>query len=99
MTRAQAARYPGTTAQRQLITAPTAGSKTPARKRSNRFLLDSLSFCPWCLSIQTDSTGTIVLDSRYDEIMAKPTASDNGKNRERTGSAMMNAGMKTDKMH
>ena len=41
----------------------------------------------------------MVLDSRYDVIMAKPTASDSGTNSERTGSAMMNAGMNTDRMH
>ena len=40
-----------------------------------------------------------VLESRYEEIMAKPTASDSGTNSERTGSAMMKAGMNTDRMH
>ena len=46
-----------------------------------------------------DSTGTSVLDSRYDVIMAKPTASDSGTNSDRTGSSMMKAGMNTDRMH
>src|SRR6266404_6085898 len=54
---------------------------------------------PWCFNSQTDSTGTTVLERTYDEIMAKPTASDSGTNSERTGSAMMNAGMNTDRMH
>ena len=31
--------------------------------------------------------------------MEKPTASDSGTNSDRTGSAMMNAGMNTDRMH
>src|SRR5580658_10184714 len=57
------------------------------------------SLPPWCLSSQTDRTGTNVLDKRYDEIMAKPTASDSGRNSDRTGSFMMNAGMNTDRMH
>ena len=47
---------------------------------------------PCSCSSQTDSTGTTVLDRKYEEIMAKPTASDNGTNSDRTGSAMMNAG-------
>ena len=42
--------------------------------------------------------GTKVLDSRYDEIMAKPTARVSGMNRDRSGSCMMNAGMNTDRM-
>ena len=54
---------------------------------------------PWCFSSQTDSTGTTVLERRYDEIMAKPTASDSGTNSDRTGSAMRKAGMNTDRMH
>ena len=54
---------------------------------------------PLCLSTQTAITGTSVPESRYDEIMAKPTASDSGRNSERTGSAMMYAGMNTDRMH
>ena len=40
-----------------------------------------------------------MLERTNDEIMAKPTAIDSGTNRERTGSAMMNAGMNTDRMH
>ena len=35
------------------------------------------------LSSHTHSTGTSVLESRYDEIIAKPTASDSGRNRPR----------------
>ena len=42
--------------------------------------------------------GTNVLESRYDEIMAKPTARVSGMNSDRSGSAMMNAGMNTDRM-
>ena len=44
-------------------------------------------------------TGTNVLESTYDEIMAKPTPSVSGMNSERSGSAMMNAGMNTESMH
>ena len=40
-----------------------------------------------------------MLDRKYDEIMAKPTANASGRNKARTGSAMMNAGTKTDRMH
>ena len=43
--------------------------------------------------------GTNVLDSKYDEIMAKPTANVRGMNSDRSGSFMTNAGMNTDKMH
>ena len=42
--------------------------------------------------------GTNVLESRYDEIMAKPTPSVSGMNSDRSGSPMMNAGMNTDRM-
>ena len=42
--------------------------------------------------------GTNVLDSRYDEIMANPTPRVSGMNSDRSGSAMMNAGMNTDRM-
>ncbi len=42
--------------------------------------------------------GTKVLDSRYEETMAKPTASVSGMNSERSGSSMTNAGMKTERM-
>src|SRR4051794_35334667 len=42
--------------------------------------------------------GTNVLESRYDEIMAKPTPSVSGMNSDRSGSVMMNAGMNTDRM-
>ena len=42
--------------------------------------------------------GTNVLESRYDEIMAKPTARVSGMNSDRSGSSMMNAGMNTDRM-
>ena len=40
-----------------------------------------------------------MLESRYDEIMAKPTARVSGMNSDRSGSSMMNAGMNTDRMH
>ena len=42
--------------------------------------------------------GTKVLESRYDEIMAKPTPRVSGMNSDRSGSSMMNAGMNTDRM-
>ena len=54
---------------------------------------------PWCLSRGTHRIGTNVLESRYDEIMANPTARVSGMNSDRSGSVMMNAGMNTDRMH
>ena len=51
-----------------------------------------------CLSRHTHRIGTNVLESRYDEIMANPTARVSGMNSDRSGSAMMNAGMNTDRM-
>ncbi len=43
--------------------------------------------------------GTNVLESRYDEIMATPTPRVSGMKSDRSGSPMMNAGMKTERMH
>ncbi len=43
--------------------------------------------------------GTNVLESKYDEIMAKPTPRVSGMNSDLSGSSMMNAGMNTDRMH
>ena len=51
------------------------------------------------LSSATHKTGTNVLESRYDEIMANPTASVSGMKSARSGSPMMNAGTNTDRMH
>ncbi len=42
--------------------------------------------------------GTNVLESTYDETMAKPTASVSGMNSDRSGSCMTNAGMNTERM-
>ncbi len=42
--------------------------------------------------------GTNVLESRYDEIIAKPTPSVSGMNSDRSGSPMMKAGMNTERM-
>ena len=39
-----------------------------------------------------------MLESKYDEIMANPTARVSGMNSDRSGSSMMNAGMNTDRM-
>ncbi len=44
-------------------------------------------------------TGTKVLESRYELIIAKPTPKANGMNSARRGSSMMKAGMNTDKIH
>ena len=40
-----------------------------------------------------------MLASTYDAIIANPTARVSGMNSARSGSAMMNAGTKTDRMH
>src|SRR5581483_4829753 len=50
-------------------------------------------------SSHTDSTGTKVLESRYDEIIAKPTASDSGTNSARADPCMKNDGMNTASTH
>ena len=55
---------------------------------------------PWRFSSsQTLRTGTKVLESRYDVIIAPPTASDSGTNSARTAPCMMNDGMNTERMH
>ena len=51
-----------------------------------------------CLSRYTHRIGTNVLESRYDEIIANPTARVSGMNSDRSGSPMMKAGMNTDRM-
>ena len=57
----------------------------------------------WCVpglrSIQTDSTGTNVLESRYDPTIEKPTARASGTNRLCAAPVMKKAGMKTARMH
>ena len=40
-----------------------------------------------------------MIESRYDEIMANPTARVSGMKSDRSGSSMMNAGTNTDRMH
>ena len=52
----------------------------------------------WLRSSQTDSTGTNVLDRRYEAIIAKPTASDSGTNSARAAPCMKNDGMNTARM-
>jgi hypothetical protein len=52
--------------------------------------------CP-SRSIQLPSTGTSVLDSRYDAPIEKPTASDSGKNSDCAGPVMKNDGRNTAK--
>ncbi len=63
--------------------------------RSKR--VTSCAWAPWCRSNQTVSTGTSVLDNRYEVIIEKPTASVSGMNSERTGSSMMKVGMNTER--
>ena len=50
-------------------------------------------------NIQIASTGTSVLESRYDATIANPTASDSGTNKLRAAPCMKNDGMKTARMH
>ncbi len=49
-------------------------------------------------SIQTDSTGTKVLESRYDPTIEKPTAKASGTNRLCAAPVMKKAGMNTARM-
>src|SRR5579885_875663 len=49
--------------------------------------------------IQVDSTGTSVLESTYDETMAKPTASESGTNNWRPTPTMKNDGTNTESTH
>ena len=68
-----------------------------ARSRSK-----NVSCGSWCVlglrSIQTDSTGTKVLESRYDATIEKPTASASGTNRLCAAPVMKKAGMNTARM-
>src|SRR5438876_11484889 len=68
-----------------------------ARKRPNSPSPSS----PRCASRinQVEKTGTRLLDSRYDAIIAKPTASDSGTNNCRATPAMKNEGTNTASMH
>ena len=53
---------------------------------------------PWpTRSIQVDSTGTSVLESTNEEIIANPTASESGTNSWRPTPDMKSDGMNTDK--
>ena len=54
---------------------------------------------PHVLEQATHRIGTNVLESRYAAIIANPTARVSGMNSDRSGSAMMNAGTNTDRMH
>ena len=68
--------------------------KNPGRPAS------SWPWVPWRFSSsQTLITGTKVLESRYEVIIAPPTASESGTNSARTGPVMMNDGMNTQRMH
>src|SRR5260370_33509037 len=49
--------------------------------------------------IQVASTGTKVVDSTYDEIMAKPTAIDSGTNNCRATPAIKKEGTNTERTH
>jgi hypothetical protein len=48
---------------------------------------------------QIETTGTKVLESRYDATIENPTARDSGTNRLRAAPVMKNAGMNTARMH
>src|SRR5258707_15040040 len=50
-------------------------------------------------SIQTDSTGKKVLESRYDPTIEKPTAKHSGTNRSCAAQVMKKAEMNTARMH
>jgi len=53
---------------------------------------------PGLRSIQTDNTGTKVLESRYDPTIEKPTAKASGTNRLCAAPVMKKAGMNTARM-
>ncbi len=68
--------------------------------RASPPLWSSWPCVPWRFSSsQTLMTGTNVLESRYEVIIAPPTASDSGTNSARTAPCMMNDGMNTERMH
>ncbi len=52
-----------------------------------------------CRSSQVESTGTNVLDKRYEETIAKPTASESGTKSACAAPCMKNEGRKTARMH
>ena len=92
--------------------APRADTATTSSQRKRRIALQIptryddranaafvlLASCP-CASSTSDSTGTSVLESTYDEIIAKPTASDSGTNSCRPTPAMKNDGTNTASTH
>src|SRR5262249_20791954 len=52
-----------------------------------------------CFNSQALITGTNVLDSKYEPIIANPTASDRGTNSARAAPVMTNDGMNTARTH
>jgi len=66
---------------------------------------ESVRFCAsaawgaWGRSSQVATTGTKVLDSRYEAIIEKPTASDTGTNSPRAAPSMKKDGTNTARMH
>src|ERR1017187_4419954 len=53
----------------------------------------------FALMSQVESTGTRVLESRYEETIAKPTANERGMNNWRPTPTMKNDGTKTESTH
>ena len=97
-----ASRYASTTLRRCATVQSTIRSnRSCIRKKNPGRASAAPSPCvPWRFSSsQTLRTGTNVLESRYDVIIAPPTASDSGTNRARTAPTMMNEGMNTERMH
>ena len=90
--RATPTAYTPTTTQRICNTRPMRGSYKPRKK------LPSPRAWP-CFMIQVDSTGTSVLDNKYEESIAKPTARDNGTNNCRPTPVIRKAGANTAKTH
>ena len=67
-------------------------------RETGRTARASLAMPPLCLTMCTHRIGTNMIESRYAEIMANPTARVSGMNSDRSGSFMINAGMNTDRM-
>ena len=75
-----------------------ARSRSRSRSNSDRRRASAATRDDACRSSQTDSTGTNVLDRRYEAIIAKPTASASGTNSARAAPCMKNDGMNTARM-
>ena len=93
----EARMYTGTTRPRARTIEPTARpyASRPRSKSERRGRFFSISPTCLCRNIQVETTGTNVLERKYDVIIANPTASDNGTNRAWAAPCMKNDGMKT----